>query len=201
MYVSSNSLSSTKPWPVTSAGRSTLRPLRPWLQWKRRVLYPSHPPLPHLPLSSPRSVLWQPTWDWFTIQVAVCQNVNEMENYLLNLTLSPKWLWIKCTAVSVLLRSMWLSAFPFTEMSTTFFQCTCPPGYIGNGIGPLGCTVSGGGGGGGTVVVPTNACANNPCRNGATCTQAGNTFACTCPLGYTGKFVCPFQSQHKCRIF
>ncbi|KAK3892747.1 hypothetical protein Pcinc_003437 [Petrolisthes cinctipes] len=75
------------------------------------------------------------------------------------------------------------------QMSSTYFQCTCPPGYIGNGIGPQGCMASGGGGGGGgggTAVVPTNPCANHPCRNGATCTQTGYTFTCTCPLGYTG---------------
>ncbi|KAK2174775.1 hypothetical protein NP493_778g04036 [Ridgeia piscesae] len=33
-----------------------------------------------------------------------------------------------------------------------------------------------------------NECASSPCRNGATCTDAVNSYTCLCVAGYTGKF-------------
>ena len=35
-------------------------------------------------------------------------------------------------------------------------------------------------------VVEINECANSPCRNGATCTDAVNSYTCRCVAGYTG---------------
>jgi len=31
-----------------------------------------------------------------------------------------------------------------------------------------------------------NACFNNPCLNGATCTTSGNSYVCSCPQFYSG---------------
>ena len=68
-------------------------------------------------------------------------------------------------------------------MSASFFQCTCPAGYQGNGIGPYGCQPGSSGGG----VAPSNACVPNPCVNGVCHTVAGSTaFSCVCNPGYTG---------------
>jgi len=35
-------------------------------------------------------------------------------------------------------------------------------------------------------MIQVNACFNNPCQNGATCTNTGNSYICTCPSGYSG---------------
>ena len=32
--------------------------------------------------------------------------------------------------------------FIFTAIGPSYVQCTCPPGYGGNGIGPNGCTLN-----------------------------------------------------------
>ncbi|XP_070708966.1 cubilin [Pempheris klunzingeri] len=92
--------------------------------------------------------------------------------------------------------------------------CTCPPGYIGNGYGPTGCTqtsnicqtnnpcVNG------NCVATTSApgyicncnsgwqgvncdqnideCLSNPCQNGGTCNDGNNGFICTCTAQWTG---------------
>ncbi|XP_071514687.1 cubilin-like [Panulirus ornatus] len=79
------------------------------------------------------------------------------------------------------------------HMSPTFYQCVCPPGYQGSGIGPYGCTPgspggqSGSGSGSGQLQPTTNWCANQPCMNGGTCNQFGNTYTCLCQPGYTGR--------------
>ncbi|KAA0201496.1 hypothetical protein HAZT_HAZT000915 [Hyalella azteca] len=65
------------------------------------------------------------------------------------------------------------------HMLPDYYQCTCPPGYAGNGIGPFGCSLISGGG-------ATDPCANNPCVHG-TCLANGNAFVCHCSPGYTGE--------------
>ena len=35
-------------------------------------------------------------------------------------------------------------------------------------------------------VVDINECSSNPCKNGATCTDATNQYTCQCVAGYTG---------------
>ena len=37
------------------------------------------------------------------------------------------------------------------------------------------------------LVLDTDECASSPCRNGATCTDAVNSYTCRCVAGYTGK--------------
>ncbi|CAH1775425.1 unnamed protein product [Owenia fusiformis] len=56
--------------------------------------------------------------------------------------------------------------------------CTCPPGYIGNGVGNSGCVQQGGGG-------TTDACSNNPCEHGR-CQVSGSSYVCNCDPGFTG---------------
>ncbi|XP_068206241.1 LOW QUALITY PROTEIN: cubilin-like, partial [Palaemon carinicauda] len=77
------------------------------------------------------------------------------------------------------------------QMSSTYYQCICPPGYQGSGMGFNGCVPSGTGGGasGGGQVQPVNMCLNQPCRNGGTCTQypGSYTYNCLCPPGYAGQ--------------
>ena len=36
------------------------------------------------------------------------------------------------------------------------------------------------------VLVDINECGSNPCMNGATCTDAVNSYTCACVAGYTG---------------
>ena len=36
------------------------------------------------------------------------------------------------------------------------------------------------------LVVDINDCSSSPCMNGATCTEAVNSYACACIAGYTG---------------
>uniref|UniRef100_A0A669E0J6 Cubilin n=1 Tax=Oreochromis niloticus TaxID=8128 RepID=A0A669E0J6_ORENI len=92
--------------------------------------------------------------------------------------------------------------------------CTCPPGYIGNGYGPTGCTqtsnicqtnnpcVNGqcditsnpgyicncnSGWEGVNCDQNINECSSNPCQNGGTCTDGINGFTCTCTTQWTGE--------------
>uniref|UniRef100_A0A671XF39 Cubilin n=1 Tax=Sparus aurata TaxID=8175 RepID=A0A671XF39_SPAAU len=98
---------------------------------------------------------------------------------------------------------------------TTLPVCTCPPGYIGNGYGPNGCTqtsnicetnnpcvngqctvsVSPGyicncnsGWEGANCDQNINECSSNPCQNGGTCTDGINGFTCVCTAQWTGPF-------------
>ncbi|XP_066539114.1 cubilin [Hoplias malabaricus] len=90
--------------------------------------------------------------------------------------------------------------------------CTCPPGYVGNGYGPAGCTqvvdtcstnnpcVNGQcentvtgyvchcdpGWTGQICNQNINECASNPCQNGGTCTDGINGYTCTCTSQWTG---------------
>ncbi|KAI4871253.1 hypothetical protein NFI96_019773 [Prochilodus magdalenae] len=90
--------------------------------------------------------------------------------------------------------------------------CTCPPGYVGNGYGPAGCTqvtdtcgtnnpcVNGQcentatgyvchcdpGWTGRNCDQNVNECASNPCQNGGTCTDGINGYTCTCTAQWTG---------------
>lgn len=62
-------------------------------------------------------------------------------------------------------------------MSSTIVQCTCPPGYIGSGIGPNGCIYSS---------TAANPCSSNPCRNGNCSISSNGGYICTCNPRYTG---------------
>nr|XP_023646366.1 cubilin [Paramormyrops kingsleyae] len=90
--------------------------------------------------------------------------------------------------------------------------CTCPPGYIGNGYGPTGCTQTSDvcqtnnpcvhgqcvstltgyicmcqdGWSGTNCDQNVNECASSPCRNGGTCTDGVNGYTCTCTAQWTG---------------
>ncbi|XP_018518176.1 cubilin-like, partial [Lates calcarifer] len=103
--------------------------------------------------------------------------------------------------------------FPHSPGSS-FPVCTCPPGYIGNGYGPTGCTqtsnicqsnnpcVNGqcvattsapgyicncnSGWQGVNCDQNINECSSNPCQNGGTCTDGINGFTCTCTAEWTG---------------
>ncbi|XP_047482510.1 LOW QUALITY PROTEIN: cubilin-like [Penaeus chinensis] len=73
------------------------------------------------------------------------------------------------------------------------YQCICPLGYQGMGIGMYGCAPVSGGGQGiqpqpQPQPQPTNLCQNQPCLNGGTCVQfpGSYTYTCTCQPGYTG---------------
>nr|XP_046226989.1 cubilin [Scatophagus argus] len=93
--------------------------------------------------------------------------------------------------------------------------CTCPPGYIGNGYGPTGCTqtsntcqtnnpcingqcvattsapgyvcICNSGWQGVNCDQNTNECFSNPCQNGGTCTDGIDGFTCTCTAQWTGQ--------------
>ncbi|TNN61134.1 Cubilin [Liparis tanakae] len=97
---------------------------------------------------------------------------------------------------------------------TSLPVCTCPPGYIGNGYGPAGCTqtsnicqtsnpcVNGqcvatssasgyicdcnSGWGGVHCDQNINECSSSPCQNGGTCADAIDGFTCTCTAQWTG---------------
>ena len=62
------------------------------------------------------------------------------------------------------------------QPSDPFFTCVCPTGYMGTGVGPMGCT-------------DIDECAPGPCGVG-TCTEINppgtdiNGYSCTCPTGY-----------------
>lgn len=53
-------------------------------------------------------------------------------------------------------------------------RCVCPPGWIGSGIGPLGCTQSN-----------VSACQPNPCVHGKCHSLDVGRFECHCDEGYT----------------
>ncbi|XP_065114614.1 cubilin [Paramisgurnus dabryanus] len=91
-------------------------------------------------------------------------------------------------------------------------SCTCPPGYVGNGYGPAGCTqitdicgtsnpcVNGQcentatgyicrcdpGWAGQNCDQNVNECSSNPCQNGGTCVDGINGYTCTCTSQWTG---------------
>ncbi|MCJ8728547.1 hypothetical protein PDJAM_G00005700 [Pangasius djambal] len=97
-------------------------------------------------------------------------------------------------------------------ISSNIPVCTCPPGYVGNGFGPAGCTqitdtcgtnnpcVNGQcentatgyvchcdpGWTGQNCDQNVNECASNPCQNGGTCTDGINGYTCTCTSQWTG---------------
>ncbi|KAM9333329.1 LOW QUALITY PROTEIN: cubilin [Pholidichthys leucotaenia] len=105
---------------------------------------------------------------------------------------------------------------------STLPVCTCPPGYIGNGYGPTGCTQTSNvcqnnnpcanGGCVDTTSAPgyicicnsgwegqncdqnINECLSNPCQNGGSCTDGINGFTCNCTAQWTGPF-CQTQQQ------
>lgn len=64
-----------------------------------------------------------------------------------------------------------------SALTSAYVICRCPPGTVGDGIGPNGCQSS-------TEVSP---CSSNPCVHGKCATVSGNTYACTCDAGYTGE--------------
>ncbi|XP_049840781.1 cubilin-like [Schistocerca gregaria] len=67
-----------------------------------------------------------------------------------------------------------------SAIGQSYAQCLCPSGYVGDGIGPNGCTPMHSGGG-------PNPCANNPCGSNGHCIPApGNSYTCSCLPGYTG---------------
>ncbi|KAH7950937.1 hypothetical protein HPB52_003145 [Rhipicephalus sanguineus] len=77
--------------------------------------------------------------------------------------------------------------------SGTFHECRCPPGYVGNGVGPSGCLRQGEPGVGPSQPQPVPAlppvldpCAAQPCRHGF-CQVRGNDFLCVCETGYSGR--------------
>lgn len=62
-------------------------------------------------------------------------------------------------------------------MGPTYVDCLCPPGLVGNGIGPFGCTPS----------TMGNPCSPNPCVHG-TCSINNSTggYLCRCSIGFKG---------------
>ncbi|XP_068906568.1 cubilin-like isoform X2 [Tenebrio molitor] len=65
------------------------------------------------------------------------------------------------------------------RISSTFVQCSCPAGYVGNGLGPNGCV---------RLIQPVlNACNPNPCRRGSCRLNGTNDYTCDCYRRYTGK--------------
>ncbi|KAG7279659.1 hypothetical protein CRUP_025762 [Coryphaenoides rupestris] len=103
-----------------------------------------------------------------------------------------------------------------------FPLCSCPPGYVGNGYGPSGCTQTSNvcqtsnpcvngqcvatasspgyictcdpGWAGTTCNQNIDECASGPCLNGGTCTDGVNRFTCTCTAQWTGA-LCQTQQQ------
>ncbi|XP_042234787.1 cubilin-like [Homarus americanus] len=82
------------------------------------------------------------------------------------------------------------------SMSPTYYQCICPSGYEGTGIGLHGCLLTSGGGGGGGggggrggggQLQPTNWCATQPCVNGGSCIQSASNYSCICVPWYSGR--------------
>ncbi|XP_045117385.1 cubilin-like [Portunus trituberculatus] len=69
------------------------------------------------------------------------------------------------------------------QISPSYYQCVCPQGYQGSGMGPYGCTLTQGTGHG----TPTNWCSSQPCLNGGTCSQNAYSYTCVCLPGYTGQ--------------
>ncbi|CAH0395162.1 unnamed protein product [Bemisia tabaci] len=69
-------------------------------------------------------------------------------------------------------------------ISDSYVQCVCPPGYVGSGMGPTGCTSTG--------VTPTNVtvCPSSRCNNHGQCSYSasGAGFKCRCDPGFTGTY-------------
>lgn len=66
----------------------------------------------------------------------------------------------------------------FVGISSTYVECTCPPGYIGSGIGPSGCSYS---------TDAANPCHSNPCKHGTCTVSTIGGYSCTCEGMYTGR--------------
>ncbi|EFN66210.1 Cubilin [Camponotus floridanus] len=64
------------------------------------------------------------------------------------------------------------------SLTSSYVLCRCPPGYVGNGMGPNGCQLA-------DVSVNT-ACSVNPCVHGTCVPNGANGFTCTCNPGYSG---------------
>ncbi|KAJ8936435.1 hypothetical protein NQ318_015581, partial [Aromia moschata] len=65
------------------------------------------------------------------------------------------------------------------RISSTYVECICPVGYVGNGIGPNGCVLS---------PSQLNPCASNPCVNGVcSVNNATGDYVCNCRRRYTGR--------------
>ncbi|XP_014475365.1 PREDICTED: cubilin [Dinoponera quadriceps] len=64
------------------------------------------------------------------------------------------------------------------SLTSSYVLCRCPPGFIGNGMGPNGCQLA-------DVSVNT-ACSSNPCVHGTCVPNGANGFTCTCSPGYSG---------------
>lgn len=82
----------------------------------------------------------------------------------------------------------------FKGISSTYVTCICPMGYIGNGLGSLGCVKSS---------QPVNACEPNPCVNGLCKIIETGNFICACTGNYTGRIcdrtVTNICDQNPCR--
>ncbi|XP_018577861.1 cubilin-like [Anoplophora glabripennis] len=66
-----------------------------------------------------------------------------------------------------------------SRISSTYVECICPTGYVGNGIGPTGCMLSSS---------PFNPCASNPCVNGdCSVNNVTGEYICTCRRNFTGR--------------
>lgn len=74
-------------------------------------------------------------------------------------------------------------------ISSTYIQCTCPFGYIGNGIGPNGCIYS---------PDAANPCLSNPCKHGNCSLSTNGGYICTCNGQYTGRN-CDVMGRDPCR--
>ncbi|CAM9270170.1 unnamed protein product, partial [Lampetra planeri] len=114
------------------------------------------------------------------------------------------------------------SATCSSNPESTLPTCTCPPGFTGNGFGPMGCSqlsticqsnnpcVNGecvtstsspgytcrcdAGWEGTNCDQNINECSSSPCQNGGTCTDADNGFLCSCTAQWTGP-LCQIQQQ------
>ncbi|XP_039305004.1 cubilin isoform X2 [Solenopsis invicta] len=64
------------------------------------------------------------------------------------------------------------------SLSSSYVLCSCPPNYVGNGMGPNGCQL--------TDVSLNTACSSNPCVHGTCVPNGAHGFTCTCNPGYSG---------------
>jgi len=69
-----------------------------------------------------------------------------------------------------------------TDMLPNYYQCQCPHGYAGNGMGPYGCAAQSGS----TQGSVGSPCSPSPCLHG-TCLPTGTSYVCQCNAGYAGQ--------------